>query len=163
MNNHWYTNYRADQEGPTTFRYSLAAAQAIRSGGGAAVRHRVQPAAGGRCRPEARRPSGRPLLELDTPDVIVASIKPSDDRKAWIVRLFGAAGRPAKAALRWADTHAEDRVDQQSGRGAGGRRHGSGRCSGLRDRHPSGGIAFPFSFLPLENPNHEYVQSTRLS
>ena len=23
MNNHWFTNYKADQDGPTTFRYSL--------------------------------------------------------------------------------------------------------------------------------------------
>ena len=23
MNNHWYTNYKADQEGPTTFRYAI--------------------------------------------------------------------------------------------------------------------------------------------
>ena len=23
MNNHWHTNYRADQDGPTTFRYAL--------------------------------------------------------------------------------------------------------------------------------------------
>ena len=33
--------------------------------------------------------------------MIVASIKPSADRKAWIVRLFGAGGRPEKVALRW--------------------------------------------------------------
>ena len=48
-------------------------------------------------------PSGRPLLELDTPDVIVTSIKPSDDGKATIVRLFAAAGRPAKVGLKWGD------------------------------------------------------------
>ena len=41
-------------------------------------------------------------MELDTPDV-VASVKPSEDRKALIVRLFGAAGRPAKANLHWSE------------------------------------------------------------
>jgi len=41
-------------------------------------------------------------LELATPDVLVASIRPSADRKAWIVRLFGAAGRPVDVGLRWA-------------------------------------------------------------
>ena len=41
------------------------------------------------------------MLELDTPEVIVASIKPSNDRKAWIVRLFGAAGKEAKTTIRW--------------------------------------------------------------
>ena len=38
---------------------------------------------------------------MATPDVLVASVKPSEDHKAIIVRLFGAAGRPAKATLRW--------------------------------------------------------------
>jgi hypothetical protein len=48
-------------------------------------------------------PKGQPLLGLDTPEVIVASVKPSKDREALIVRLFGATGRPAKAKLRWPD------------------------------------------------------------
>ena len=47
------------------------------------------------------------MLELDTPDVIVASIKPSADGKAQIVRLFGAAGKPAKVNLRWGDPAAK--------------------------------------------------------
>jgi alpha-mannosidase len=43
----------------------------------------------------------RPFLTLDTPEVIVASIKPSNDRKAWIVRLFGAGGKTARLDLHW--------------------------------------------------------------
>ena len=34
--------------------------------------------------------------------MIVQSFKPSRDGKAWIVRLFGATGRPAKVTLDWA-------------------------------------------------------------
>ncbi len=100
MNNHWFTNYKADQDGPTTFRYSLlpheqydqAAAQRFGI-------ERSQPLVAAAARGAA--PDGRPLLELDTPEVLVASVKPSEDHKASIVRLFGAAGRPAKADLRW--------------------------------------------------------------
>ena len=88
--------------GPNHVPLQPAAAQAVRSGGGAAVRHRAQPAAGGRGSPGAA-PSGRPLLELPSRDVLVASIKPSEDHKATIVRLFGAAGRPAKVTLRWGE------------------------------------------------------------
>ena len=123
MNNHWYTNYRAEQEGPTTFRYALlphkqydpVAAQ--RFGIECSQPLVAVPAQGA-------APSGRPFLELDTPDVIVASIKPSADHKAWIVRLFGAAGRPAKAGLSWGGTPpkavylsnlAEDRGDRWTG------------------------------------------------
>ncbi|NUQ62614.1 MAG: hypothetical protein HUU20_09005 [Pirellulales bacterium] len=102
MNNYWITNYRAFQSGPTTFRYGLlphkqydlAAAQrfGIECSQPLVVTRAVGAA-----------PSGRPFFELDTPDVIVASIKPSEDRKALIVRVFGAAGRPANATLRWAE------------------------------------------------------------
>ncbi|MEN6457747.1 MAG: glycosyl hydrolase-related protein [Thermoguttaceae bacterium] len=101
MNNHWHTNYRADQEGPTVFRYALQphgkydpiAAQRFGL-------ERSQPLVALPARGEA--PSGKSLLAVDTPDVIVASIKPSADGKAFIVRLFGAAGRAAKANLSWA-------------------------------------------------------------
>ena len=100
MNNHWFTNYKADQDGPTTFRYSLrphgqydqAAAERF---GMECSQPLVAVAAQGAA------PDSRPLVEVDTPKVIVASIKPSEDRKAMIVRLFGAGGRPAKATLRW--------------------------------------------------------------
>ena len=100
MNNHWHTNYRADQSGPTTFRYALQphkqydAMAAQRFGIECSQPLVVVPARG-------VVPDAHPFLELDTPDVIVASIKPSADGKAQIVRLFGAAGKPAKVNLRW--------------------------------------------------------------
>jgi alpha-mannosidase len=101
MNNYWITNYRAFQSGPTTFRYCLLPHKQYDLA--AAQRFGIecsQPLVVATARGAA--PSGRPFLDLDTPEVIVASIKPSEDRKALIVRLFGAAGRPAKATLRWA-------------------------------------------------------------
>ena len=66
MNNHWFTNYKADQEGPTTFRYSLlphkqydqVAAQRFGI-------ERSQPLVAAAAQGAA--PSGQPLLELDTP------------------------------------------------------------------------------------------------
>ncbi len=101
MNNHWPTNYRAFQSGPTTFRYSLLPHQQYDQA--AAQRFGIecsQPLVVASA--QGAPPSDQPFLELDTPDVIVASIKPSQDRKALIVRLFAAAGRPATTTLHWA-------------------------------------------------------------
>ncbi|MEN6450473.1 MAG: glycosyl hydrolase-related protein [Thermoguttaceae bacterium] len=122
MNNHWHTNYRADQEGPTTFRYAIRphkeydAVATQRFGIECSQPLVVLPARG-------EAPSGKSLLTVDTPDVIVASLKPSADGKAYIVRLFGAAGRAAKVNLHWAtppkavyrSNLAEEPVEQLSG------------------------------------------------
>jgi len=101
MNNYWETNYKADQEGPTTFRYSLcphgpldlAAAQRFGI-------ERCQPliaAAAGGAKPPATpfrvRPGG----------VLLSALKPSRDGKAWIVRLFNASGKRQAAELDWTD------------------------------------------------------------
>lgn len=105
MNNRWGTNYKADQEGPTTFRYVLRLKQAD------------DPAEATRFATGFSQPlivaavnsnfSGRkidssiPLLQLDSPDVIVSSLKPSDDHRAWIIRLFGASGKDHAVKLHW--------------------------------------------------------------
>jgi alpha-mannosidase len=47
------------------------------------------------------KPSGAPLLSLSTDDVIVSALKPSDDGKATIVRLYGASGRDTDVTLVW--------------------------------------------------------------
>jgi hypothetical protein len=100
MNNHWHTNYLAEQSGPTTFRYALQPHKqydpiaAQRFGVECSQPLVVVPARGA-------APAAASLLTLDTPDVIVASIKPSADGKAQIVRLFGAAGKLAKVNLTW--------------------------------------------------------------
>lgn len=102
MNNHWHTNYKADQSGPTTFRYALQPHKqydpmaAQRFGIECSQPLVAVPASG-------ESPNEQSLFQLDTADVLVASIKPSADGKAQIVRLFGAAGKPAKASLRWND------------------------------------------------------------
>jgi hypothetical protein len=99
MNNHWGTNYRAYQEGPVEFRYAL------RPHGG------YDPAAASRLAVEMSQPllasvanSGAPavpLLKIESPDVLALALKPSEDGKAWIVRLFGASGEDRMARLHW--------------------------------------------------------------
>jgi alpha-mannosidase len=101
MNNHWGTNYRPYQEGVVTFRYALrphegydpAAAARFATGLG-------QPLIAA---PAARSASPRsPLLRVEPDDVLVTTLKPSDDGQAWIVRLFGASGHDRETKLVWA-------------------------------------------------------------
>ncbi len=100
MNNHWHTNYRAEQEGPTVFRYALRphrrydAAEAARFGIA-----RSQPLIAAPARGKSLLP---PRLKVEPEDVLVTAFKPSDDGRAWIVRLFGASGKETKATLSWA-------------------------------------------------------------
>ncbi len=100
MNNHWHTNYRAEQEGPTTFRYSL-----LPHAGGydavAAMRfgiERSQPLVVGNV------PSTmKSLLALqDWPDnVLIVAMKPSNDGKAIILRLYEVGGKNTETKLKW--------------------------------------------------------------
>jgi hypothetical protein len=101
MNNHWHTNYRAEQEGPTVFRYAIRphkrfeADAAARFGAGCSQPLLVTRA--------SSSPPAKPRLKLSTDDVLVTALKPSDDGKATIARLFGASGITRKVKLSWSE------------------------------------------------------------
>jgi alpha-mannosidase len=100
MNNHWGTNYRAYQEGPTVFRFILrphrysTPAENTRFATAFSYPLLPTPARG-------NSPRTTPFLHLDSPDVIVTTLKPSDDGKALVVRLFNTAGKNAGVNLGW--------------------------------------------------------------
>jgi hypothetical protein len=103
MNNHWHTNYRAYQDGPTIFRYSLRPHKAFRADeaarfGAEASQPLVAALAAGDAAALAQ-----PRLRIGPEGVLVTAFKPSDDGRAWIVRLFAASGKAEKAALEWSD------------------------------------------------------------
>jgi hypothetical protein len=100
MNNHWGTNYRAWQEGPVTFRYLLRPHRGFDAA--AASRLALGPshpllALAARGDP----PQSTPLLKIKNGENLITSLKPSDDGRAWIVRLFGAGGRTVKTSFFW--------------------------------------------------------------
>ena len=101
MNNHWHTNYRADQEGPTIFRYALQPHRAFtpesaaRFGLGRSQPLIVLEACG-------EHPA-RSRLKLSSDQVLVSAFKPADDGKGWILRLFGASGQAQKVHIAWSD------------------------------------------------------------
>jgi hypothetical protein len=118
MNNYWETNYKASQEGMTTFRYSLQphgpydAVAAARFG-----IERSQPLVAVPVAPET--PPVDSLLRLDgDAGVIVSSLKPSRDGRAWMVRLFNTSTSPASVEMKWrapgptAIVHSSPREDQ---------------------------------------------------
>ncbi len=100
MNNHWSTNYRAYQEGPVVFRYVLRPHHAFSPD--AATRFATAMSQPLIAAPASGKSTSPSRLRIEPKGVIVLAMKPSDDHKAIIVRLFGASGRTEKARLVWA-------------------------------------------------------------
>jgi alpha-mannosidase len=101
MNNHWHTNYRAEQEGPTLFRYFIwphrPADPDKPARFGTDVAQPLIPL------PAQRASSQRSRLSVDTPGVMVSAFKPSEDGRAIIVRLFAVSGKAERTRLRWSE------------------------------------------------------------
>jgi len=101
MNNHWETNYKAYQSGEITFRYLLRP----HTGGYDAIdaqrfgRSMSQPLIAISTRPSHKVQD--PLVAVDGDGVVVTTIRPSRDGKAYMVRLFNVAGENQTARLTW--------------------------------------------------------------
>ncbi len=94
INNHWGTNYRAFQEGPHVFRFLLRPHRAYDPAAAA----RIALAAGQPLLPMAARgqtPAVAPV-QLPGDDILLTGLKPGDDGKALILRLWNAAGKDAQ-------------------------------------------------------------------
>ncbi len=100
MNNYWETNYKAGQEGPTTFRYSIMPHRQFDSGKASKFGvEQSQPLIAVPIDKDA--PIHHSVLSLEPACVIATAFKPSEDGKAWIVRLFNTDNRPATAKINW--------------------------------------------------------------
>jgi alpha-mannosidase len=99
MNNHWETNYKADQEGIIRFRYVLAphagSYDPVRAQRTAREEH--QPLIPISSDPDL--PVVAPLLKIDGDGIIVTSVRPSQDGQALLVRLFNVADQPCSARV----------------------------------------------------------------
>jgi alpha-mannosidase len=100
MNNYWHTNYRADQEGPVTFRYVLRPHGAFRAGdaarlGAEARRPLLVAAAAG---PAPRR---LPLLAVEPEVVLVRALRPGPGGRSCVIELENPTDSPQHAELRW--------------------------------------------------------------
>ena len=100
MNNYWHTNYKADQEGPTVFRYSIWPHNRFDSA--ASARFGVEasePLVAAPTQPEGA--VAPPLVQIEPAGVIATGLKISQDGEDFVVRLFGASGKPEMAHLTW--------------------------------------------------------------
>ena len=103
MNNYWHTNYRADQEGETVFRYAVVPhgafdpAAAERSGIDVSQPLIAVP-------PEEGAAQGTSLLGVEPSSVISTSFKPAADGKGWILHLYNAGDRTTGVRLTWHGT-----------------------------------------------------------
>lgn len=100
MNNYWETNYKAGQEGPTTFRYSIM--PHLRFNSGRAARFGIECSQPLIAVPvNGTVPVQQTILSVKPACVIVTAFKPSEDGTARIVRLFNASEKTEKARLIW--------------------------------------------------------------
>jgi len=102
MNNHWETNYKADQEGLISFAY------AIRPHAGGYDPVAAQRFGRETCQPlvvvpvEPERRSARAPLELEGDDgILLTSLKPSRDGQALMARLFNVGDGAQRVRLRF--------------------------------------------------------------
>ena len=101
MNNYWETNYKAGQEGQTTFRYSIQPHGRFGAGGAAKFGAEAgQPLIA--VPVDNGTPIRRSILSVEPAGVVVTAFKPSLDGKSWIVRLYNPGRRPREAKLNWA-------------------------------------------------------------
>lgn len=100
MNNYWHTNYKADQEGPVEFHYSIILH------GGFKPEEIVQRGREGR-RPllaavtDPSIPQSGPLVSIDSEAVIVESIRPLPGGRSWLMSLYNPSDRRGEFRLRW--------------------------------------------------------------
>lgn len=101
MNNYWETNYKADNEGEFVFRYALRPHRQFDPA--AATRFGIEQSQPLVVVPVAKdAPALRSMFSVEPPAVLLTSLKPSEDGKALMLRLWNAGDRPAKARVNWA-------------------------------------------------------------
>ncbi|MCF7976058.1 MAG: hypothetical protein K9N55_19730 [Phycisphaerae bacterium] len=123
MNNHWETNYKADQEGRVSFTYVLCphqgdlnpeAAQAL-------ARSVHQPLMAMSVNPN--RATSKPPLTVHGEGVVVSMLRPARDGRGLIVRLFNVTDKPATTTVQglgrykqlWLSNPMEDRLEPVDG------------------------------------------------
>jgi len=105
MNNYWHTNYKADQEGPVTFRYVIVPhagfkpAEAVRIG-----RETREPLV---VIPDDTNPQpGVSLFKIQPEDILVTELEALPGGNGWLVCLYNPKGEAQNALLAWNRTTA---------------------------------------------------------
>jgi len=106
MNNYWETNYKAGQEGPTVFRYSIEPHSSLDSGRAARFGiEQSQPLIA--VAVDNKTPVPGSVMIVEPANIIVTAFRPSEDGRDWIVRLFNTSDQAGKATVTWSKTKPE--------------------------------------------------------
>ena len=100
MNNYWHTNFKADQEGEVTFRYSIFPHNAFNESD--ATKRGIesnQPFIVSAA--DANPGELKSLFTLENQNIILSTIKPSMDKKGIMLRLYNACSESQKPGLTW--------------------------------------------------------------
>ena len=98
LNNYWHTNYKADQDGLITLRYVVQPHEG--SDLGAAKRIGLEAERPLLAAPAAAGLRGAdPILRVGSPDIVVTSLRPSRDGKAFMARLYNASLRAERTTI----------------------------------------------------------------
>jgi hypothetical protein len=102
MNNHWGTNYRAYQEGPVVFRFVMRPHRGYDPAAAARLAIGLsQPLLPTGARGNSAR-SG-PRVTVASPAALATALKPSEDGKALILRLWAAGDQAVTTQVTWSD------------------------------------------------------------
>jgi hypothetical protein len=100
MNNYWHTNYKADQEGPVEFSYSIQPHAAFAPGAAARFgRERREPLVVSPA--DESRPPAKSLFHISGNEVMVSSVKPINEGNAWLVYLYNPAAADQRITLQF--------------------------------------------------------------
>ena len=103
MNNCWFTNYKAGQDGRFEFRYRLTSDEAIdRATAARFGESAVQPLRAIRLRPGPEKgdlPATKSFCRVEPASVQLTAVKVADDGRGIIVRLRETTGKPTTATL----------------------------------------------------------------
>ncbi|MFQ5805961.1 MAG: glycosyl hydrolase-related protein [Phycisphaerae bacterium] len=114
FNNYWHTNFPASQPGEHVFRFSLTSGRSRTHDLAASYRFAYEVVNPLRARflPESplqraaqlhRRPFSGSFVQIEPPNVILASVGPASQGSGYVLRLQETAGKPTAAALRFAE------------------------------------------------------------
>jgi alpha-mannosidase len=116
MNNYWETNYKAEQNGVTSFRYTI-------SPHGMFIASNSEKIAAQECEPliinplkEKKTETGS-LFSLENEGIIVTALVPQVD--GYLIRLYNAGGNPQQLSVLWKEKPAEVFFSDFDGKKAG--------------------------------------------
>lgn len=114
MNNYWHTNYKADQEGPVHYHYTLRPHQAFN-----AVEN--EKSATAFTQPliaiplKEKSPAGKSLFRINNDNIVVTSVTPQED-KSFLIRLYNPSENEQTAAFLWEQLKPSKVIELKSGK-----------------------------------------------